>query len=92
MILECRIFFFTFSITRYNSDGDLSSVLFSDSESLLDILVSDSFVVAVDSGILYKGGVLVFLAAAAILRSLSYLILCNRYYFIFFSNPRSFSI
>ena len=80
MIPECRIFIFIFSIIRYNNDKDFFSALPNNSESLLNILVSDSFVVVVDSNILYRGSVLAFLAAAAILRSSSYLILYNRYY------------
>ena len=84
MILKSRIFFFTFSIIRYNSNRDLLSVLPNNSESLLNILISDSFVIAVDSNILYKGGVLAFLAAAITLRSSSYLILYNRYYSTFY--------
>ena len=69
-------------IIRYNSDEDLPSVLFNNSEFLLDILVLDSFVVVVNSGISYKDNILVFLAAAATLKSLSYLTLYSRYYFI----------
>ena len=84
MIPECRIFFFIFSIIRYNGDGDLFSVLFNISESLLNILISDSSVVAVDSGISYKGGVLAFLAGIIILKSLFYLMLCSRCCFTFF--------
>ena len=57
---EWRIFLFIFSIIRCDGDGDFSSVLSSNSESLLDILILDSFVVAVDSGISYGGGVLAF--------------------------------
>ena len=82
MISECRILFFTSSIIRYNGDGDLFNVLPSNSESLLDILISDSSVVAVNSGISYEGGALVFLAAAITLKSLFYLMLYSRYCFI----------
>ena len=57
----------------------------SNSESLLDILISDSFVVAIDSDISYKDSALAFLTAAVTLKSLSYLILYSRYYFTFFS-------
>ena len=85
MISEWRTLFFTFSIVRCDGDGNLPSVLFSDSESLLDTLVLDFFVVVVDSGISYGGGVLAFLAAAVTLRSSSYLMLYNRYYSIFYS-------
>ena len=85
MILKYRIFFFTSSIIRYNKDGDLSNVLPNDSESLLDILILDFFVVIIDSGISYKGDILVFLVAIVILRSSFYLILYSRYYFIFSS-------
>ena len=84
MISECKTLFFTSSIIRYNSDGDFSNALPNDSESLLNILILDFFVVVVDSGISYGGNVLDFLAAAATLRSLFYLILCSRYYFIFY--------
>ena len=79
MISKCRIFFFIFSIIRYNSDEDLPSALPSDSESLLNILISDFFVVVINSGISYRGNVLAFLAAATILKSLFYLILYSRY-------------
>ena len=85
MIPECRILFFISSIIRYNGDEDLPSALFSDSESLLDILISDFSVVVVNSGISYRGNTLAFLAAAITLRSLSYLILYNRCYSIFYS-------
>ena len=85
MIPEWKIFFFTFLITRYNNNKDLPSVLPSNSESLLNILISDSSVVAIDSTILYRGNILVFLAVIATLSSLSYLILYNRYYSIFYS-------
>ena len=89
MIPECRIFFFIFSIIRCNNDGDLFSALLNNSESLLDILVLGFSVVVVDSGILYGGNVLAFLAAATTLRSLFYLMLCSRCCFIFF-NPGFF--
>ena len=82
MIPKYRIFFFIFSITRYNSDGDLLNALFNNSESLLNILILDFFVVVVNSGISYKNNALAFLTAAITLKSLSYLILYNRYYFI----------
>ena len=84
MIPKYRIFFFIFSITRYNSDKNLFSVLLNNSESLLDILISDSSAVVVDSGISYKSSILAFLAATIISKSSSYLILYNRYYFIFY--------
>ena len=71
-------------MTRYNDDKDLFNVLPNNSESLLNILILDFFVVVVDSGILYRGKVLVFLAAVITLKSLFYLILYNRYYSIFF--------
>ena len=83
MIPKYRTLFFTFSITRYNGDKDLLSVLPSNSESLLNILISDSFVVVVNSGISYKNDVLVFLAAVIILKSSSHLMLYSRYYSIF---------
>ena len=85
MILEYKTLFFTSSITRYNDDKDLPSALPSDSESLLDILISDSSVVVVNSGISYGGGVLAFLIVIITLKSSFYLILCNRYYSIFSS-------
>ena len=85
MIPEYKIFFFTSSITRYNSDKDLFNVLFSNSESLLNILVSDFSVVVVDSNISYKNNALVFLAAVITSKSSSYLILYSRYYFTFSS-------
>ena len=84
MIPKYRTLFLTFSIIRYNSDEDLFNVLFSDFKSLLNILVSDFFVVIINSGISYKGGVLAFLAAIITLRFSSYLILCSRYYSIFY--------
>ena len=84
MIPEYKILFFTFSIIRYNGDKDFPSALPNISESLLNILVSDSFVVVVNSGTLYKGNILVFLAATAILKSLFYLILCSLYYSTFY--------
>ena len=84
MSLEWKTLFFTFSIIRYNNDRDLPNVLPSNSESLLDILISDSFVVVINSGISYKNNALVFLAATVILKSSFYLILYSRYYFIFF--------
>ena len=85
MISECKILFFTFLIIRYNNDKDLPNVLPNNSESLLNILILDSFVVVVNSGISYKSNILAFLVAAATLRFSSYLILYNRCYFIFFS-------
>ena len=84
MIPEYKTLFFTFSIIRCDGDGDLLNVLPNNSESLLDILILDSFVVVVNSGILYKNGILAFLAAATTSRFSSYLILCNRYYSIFY--------
>ena len=83
IIPEYKTFFFIFSIIRYNGDRDLSNILSNNSESLLNILISDSSVVVVNSGISYGGGVLAFLAVIVILRSLFYLMLCNRCYFIF---------
>ena len=85
MIPEYRIFFLTFSIIRYDGDGDFFSVLPNNSESLLNILVLDFSVVVVNLGILYRGNVLAFLAAVITSKSLSYLILYSRYYFIFYS-------
>ena len=85
MIPKYKTLFFTSSIIHYNSDKDLSSVLPNNFESLLDILISDYSVVVINSGISYKDNVLVFLAATTTLRSLSYLILYSRYYFIFYS-------
>ena len=82
MIPECRTLFLTFSIIRYNSDKDVSNVLFNNSKSSLDILIFDSFVVVVDSGISYKSNTLAFLAATIISRSSSYLILYSCYYSI----------
>ena len=76
IISECRTFFFISLIIRYNNDKDFSSVLFNISVSLLDILISDSS---------YKGSILAFLAATVTLKSLSYLMLYNRYYSIFYS-------
>ena len=87
---EWKTLFFISSIIRCDGDGDFFSVLSSNSESLLDILVLDSFVIVVDSGISYGGGALAFLIAIVILKSFFYLILCSRYYFFFFSNPGSF--
>ena len=83
MISEWRTLFFIFSIIRYNNNKDLPSVLPSDSESLLNILILDSSVVVVDSGISYKGSALAFLVVTTTLKSSSYLILCSRYYSIF---------
>ena len=85
MIPKCKILFFTFSIIRYNSDRDFLNALFSNFESLLDILVLDSSAVVVDSGISYKDNTLAFLAAAITLKSLFYLILYNRYCSTFYS-------
>ena len=85
IIPKCRIFFFIFSITRYDNDGDLFNVLSNNFESLLNILVLDFFVVVVNSGISYKNNILAFLAATVTLKSLSYLILYSRCYFTFFS-------
>ena len=84
IISEYKTFFLTFSIILYNNDEDLFNVLFSNFKSLLNILIFDSFVVVVASGISYRGNVLAFLAAIITLRSSSYLILCSRYYFIFY--------
>ena len=85
MILEWRTLFFISSIIRCDNNGDFSSVLFSNSEFLLDILVLDFSAVAIDSGISYKGGALAFLAATIILKSLSYLMLYSLYCFTFYS-------
>ena len=85
IIPKYRTLFFIFSIIRYNGDGDLSSVLSNIFESLLNILILDSFVVVIDSDISYKNSILAFLAATATLKSLSYLILYSRYYFTFSS-------
>ena len=83
MIPKYKTFFFTFSIIRYNNDGDFSSVLPNNSESLLDILILDSFVIVVNSGISYEGDALAFLIVIVTLKSSFYLILCSRYYSIF---------
>ena len=85
MIPECKTLFLTSSIIRYNSNGDLPSVLPNNSEFLLNIPVSDSSVVAVDSDISYRGGTLAFLIAVITSRSSSYLILCSRCYSTFYS-------
>ena len=85
MIPKYRTLFLTSSIIRYNNDGDLFRALSSNSESLLDILISDSSAVAVDSSISYRGNVLAFLAVTATLKSLFYLILCSRCYFTLYS-------
>ena len=92
MIPEYRTLFFIFSITRYDGDGDLSNVLFNNSESLLDILILDFSVVVVDSGISYKNNTLVFLIVIVTLKFSFYLMLCSRYYFIFFFNFGFFSM
>ena len=84
MISECRTFFFTFSIIRFNGDEDLPSALPNISKSLLNILILDSSAVVVDSDISYRGNILAFLTAAIILKSSFYLILYSRYYFIFY--------
>ena len=85
MIPNYKTFFFTFSIVRCDGDKDFPSVLPSNSKSSLDTPVSDSSVVVIDSDILYGGGALALLATAVTLRFLFYLILCNRYYSIFYS-------
>ena len=85
MIPEYKTLFFTFSIIRYNSDRDLPNVSLNNSESLLNILISDSFVIVIDSNISYKNYILVFLVVIITLKFLSYLILYNRYYFTFYS-------
>ena len=85
IIPEWRILFFTFSIIRYNGDKNLPSILPSNFESLLNILILDSFVIVVDSGISYRGGALAFLAVIVTLKSSSYLILYSRYYSILYS-------
>ena len=92
MILKWRTLFFTFSIIRYNSDRDLPSVLPNNSESLLNILIPDSFVVAIDSGISYKGNILAFLAVIVTLKSLLYLYYVVVTILFFTSNPKSSSI
>ena len=79
MIPKYKTFFFTSSIIRYNGDKDFLSVLPNISESLLNILILDPFVVVVDSDISYRGNILAFLAATITLKSLFYLILCSRY-------------
>ena len=84
MIPKYKTLFLTFSIVRYNGDRYFFSVLFSNSEYLLNILILDSSVIAVDSDISYKNNILAFLAATVILKSLSYLILYNRCYSIFY--------
>ena len=84
MILKWRTFFFISSITYYNGDEDSPNALLNNSESLLDILISDSSVVVVNSGISYKSNILAFLAAAITSKSSSYLILYNRYYSTFY--------
>ena len=81
MIPKYKTLFFTFSIIRYNDDRDLFSVLFNIFESLLNILILDSSVVVVDSGISYKGNILAFLAAIIISKSLFYLMLYSHYCF-----------
>ena len=78
MIPKYKTFFLTFSIIRYNNNEDLPSVLLSNSKSLLDIPISDSFVIVVNSNILYKDSILAFLAVIITLKSLSYLILLLR--------------
>ena len=88
MIPKYRTLFFIFSIIRYDDDGDLFSVLFNNSEFLLDILISDFSVIAINSGISYKSNALAFLAVIITSKSLFYLILYSRCYF-FFSNPGS---
>ena len=85
MIPEYKTLFFTSSIIYYNNNKDLFNALLNNSESLLDILILDSSVVVVDSGISYKNDILAFLAAIITLKSLSYLILYNRCCFVFFS-------
>ena len=85
MIPEHKILFLIFSIIRCNNDRDLPSVLLNNIKSLLNILISDFFVVAVDSGISYKGDILLFFVVIIILRFSSYLILCSRCYSIFYS-------
>ena len=78
-------FFFIFSIIRYNSNKDFLNISPSDSKSLLNILISDSFVFAVDSDILYRDNVLAFLVTTATLKSSPYPISYNRRYSIFYS-------
>ena len=85
MIPKCRTFFLTSSIIRYNNDKDLLSVLFNISESLLNILISDSSAVVVNSAISYGGDILVFLIAIVTSKSSFYLILYSRYYSILYS-------
>ena len=82
MISEWRIFFLTSSIIRYNSNKDLPNVLPNNSKFSLDTPVSDSSVIAIDSGISYRGNTLTFLAATATSRS-SHLMLYSRYYSTF---------
>ena len=85
MIPECKTLFLILSIIRYNSDRDLPNVLPNNSESLLNILISDSSVIVVDSNISNKSNTLAFLAVIVTLKSSSYLILYNRCCFIFYS-------
>ena len=85
MILKWKTLFFTSSIIRYNNNKDLSSALPSNFESLLNILISDFSVVAIDSGILYRNNALAFLAATITSKSSFYLILYNRYYSTLYS-------
>ena len=82
---EWRTLLFTFSIIRYDDNGDLSNALPNIFGSLLDILISDLFAVVVDSAISYKSSVLAFLAVIVTLSFLFYLILYSRYYSTFYS-------
>ena len=91
MFPEYRTFFLISLIIRYNNNRDFPSALSSNSKSLLDILIFDFFVVAVDSNISYRNNILVFLAVIITSRSSFYLILYSCYYF-FSPNPRFFSI
>ena len=85
MISKCKTLFLTSSIIRYNNNGDLPSVFPSNSKFLLNILISDSFVVVVNSNISYKSNALAFFTVIVTLKSSSYLILYSRYYSTFFS-------
>ena len=84
MIPKYKTLFLTFSIIRYNNNGDLPSALLNNSKSLLNIPISDSFVIVVNSGISYRGNTLAFLAVIITLKSSFYLILYSRYYSIFY--------
>ena len=84
IIPKYKTLFLTSSIIRYNNNEDFPNVLLSNSKSLLNILISDFFVVVLDSDISYKDSVLAFFTVIITLKSSSYLILYSRYYSIFF--------